>query len=203
MLEFHCDKCGRPVDRDAAAQVRIVFFAYSAGEEKVPIYRELCTDCALDLDAILCPGEEGQEREALKESWGWKDAFEPAVTDREEPTMEVTKTRTAAPTVPKACTTETKNPYGEGRCITIARIRAEMKQWELGEKTIAEQASVSQWERGKVKPDWKLLEQILPELAEIRKKGCAAYCGHASVCINRGECYYARYRVCGEEEHRG
>lgn len=203
MLEFHCDKCGKLVKREDAVQIRIVYSAYAPDPDMVPTYRELCPGCAFDLDLILCPGAEEEERAALKESWGWKDAYEPTQLNRADPVMEVSGTRTSTTTVNKAHLPKVKNPYGEGRCITIARIRAGMKQWQIGEKCFAEQAAVSSWETGKAKPDWEQLEKILPELPEIRKAGCNAYCNHAEECLSRGECYYGRYRVDKEKTGNG
>ncbi len=195
MLEFHCDKCGKPVDREHAVQVRIVFFAYSAGEEKVPIYRELCPDCALDLDAILCPGEEDKEREALKSSWGWKDAFEPEVTHREEPAMEGPGTRMPISEERDPCREAPKYPCGEGRCITLARIRAGMSQSELAERCYIGQGTISNWERGLGGADWLALEKALPELAEIHHVGCAAVCEYGAVCSQDEGCRYKGFRM--------
>ena len=182
MLSFRCDCCGKKIPNVVdVVQIRLIPYAYvpeAEPEFKEPLIGELCKECSEEFEDFFLA-----RQEVLAKGRGDIGAC---------PGDLLPKGQTEPETLPT-------NPYGEGRCITIARIRAEMKQWELGEKAIAEQASVSQWERGKVKPDWKLLEQILPELAEIRKKGCAAYCGHASVCIKRGECYYARYRVKGEE----
>lgn len=195
MLKFHCDKCHRPVDRDGAAQVRIVFFAYCAGEEKVPIYRELCPDCALDLDAILSPGEDDKEREALKESWGWKDSFEPAVTDREEPVMETFETGMGLPMERDTHREEPKNPCGEGRCITIARIRAGISQSELAKRCFIGQGAISNWERGLGGADWEALEKALPELAEIHRVGCAGVCEYGPVCSQEEGCRYKGFRM--------
>ena len=187
MLKFHCDKCRKPMEREAAAQIRIVLFAYCPGAERIPIYRELCPDCALELDTILMPSaEEAGEREILKESWGWRDLAPGDNCKGETVHKDAGK-----------CISSVQDPRCEGRCITIARVRADMKQHELAEKCYTEQATVSTWERGKIRPDWKMLEGILPELKDIRKKGCDAYCDHRDKCLVTGDCYYGRYRSKG------
>ena len=186
MLSFRCDCCGKKIPNVVdVVQIRLIPYAYvpeADPEFKIPMIGELCKKCSGDFEAFFMI-----RKEDLAEK---KSSVEASPGDL------LPKEREEQKPLPM-------NPYGEGRCITIARIRADMRQWELGEKIHAEQVTVSVWERGKNRPDWKLLERILPELAEIRKKGCTAYCGHASECISRGECYYARYRVKGEGENHG
>ena len=79
----------------------------------------------------------------------------------------------------------------EGRCITIARVRAEMTSAELAEKLYFTSAYVRMWERGVREPHWDELYGVLPELPEIREKGCAAYCPKASICKKNGICIIA------------
>ena len=86
------------------------------------------------------------------------------------------------------------NKYGnEGRCITVARIRAGMSQAELGEKIFYNSSAVATWEQGKNKPNWEALYKALPDLPVIREKGCAAYCEKPTYCQNGdGSCYYSK-----------
>lgn len=76
----------------------------------------------------------------------------------------------------------------EGRCITIARVRARLTTRELAKRLFYSVALVANWERGVRHPHWNELYAILPELPEIRKKGCAAYCPKAEVCKKDGKC---------------
>ena len=86
-----------------------------------------------------------------------------------------------------------KKRHTEGRCITVARVRAGMTQDLLGEKIYYNGNTVSTWEQGKNKPNWELLYNALPELPEIREKGCAAYCEKPTYCQNGdGSCYYSK-----------
>lgn len=80
----------------------------------------------------------------------------------------------------------------EGRCITIARVRAGMTSAEVARRLIYTVSLISLWERGARKPRWDELYAILPELPEIRKKGCAAYCPKAAWCKKDGHCLIAR-----------
>lgn len=86
-----------------------------------------------------------------------------------------------------------KKHYTEGRCITVARIRAGMSQAELAEKIFYNSSAVAVWEQGKNKPNWEVLHKALPELTEIRANGCAAYCEKPTYCQNGdGSCYYSK-----------
>lgn len=76
----------------------------------------------------------------------------------------------------------------EGRCITIARVRAGMTSVEVANRLFYRDAVVRMWERGARKPHWDELYALLPELPEIREKGCAAYCPKAEVCKRDGKC---------------
>lgn len=79
----------------------------------------------------------------------------------------------------------------EGRCITIARVRAQMTSADLAEKLFFTSAYVRMWERGVREPHWDELYGVLPELPEIREKGCSAYCPKASICKKNGTCLMA------------
>lgn len=80
----------------------------------------------------------------------------------------------------------------DGRCITIARVRAGMVSVEVARRLNYTVTTISLWETGVRKPHWDELYAILPELPEIRKKGCAAYCPKAAWCKQDGHCLIAR-----------
>ncbi len=80
----------------------------------------------------------------------------------------------------------------EGRCITIARVRAKMTSVEVAKRLNYCTTLISLWECGVRHPHWEELYAILPELPEIRKKGCAAYCPKAEWCKQDGNCLIAR-----------
>lgn len=91
----------------------------------------------------------------------------------------------------EVCEAVAVSPMGGGRCITLARVRAGLSQTELSEKLFYSGSVVSAWELGKREPPWEELEQSLPELAEIRRKGCAAYCDKGAECDDGKCCIYA------------
>lgn len=80
----------------------------------------------------------------------------------------------------------------EGRSITIARVRAGMTSVEVARRLNYTVTTISLWETGVRKPHWDELCAILPELPEIREKGCAAYCPKAAWCKQDGNCLIAR-----------
>ncbi len=217
MLSFRCDCCGKKITKVVdVAQIRLIPYAYVPDEEKLmrdpsieEFIGELCKDCSEELEDFLTARQEKLAKDkgnAADNPEGSSIRFRCKLVFEDGETVVIGSNADSTEDLPpkgETGRTPPMNPYGEGRCITIARIRAGMKQWEMGEQCFSEQAYVSLWERGKVRPDWNRLEQILPELPEIRKKGCAAYCGHADVCLARGECYYARYRVKNEKDDHG
>lgn len=87
----------------------------------------------------------------------------------------------------------TKKKNAEGRCITVARIRMGITQKELADLMYTEDSTISSYERGEVKKiPWDELYRVMPELEEIRKNGCKAYCEDPTACLGGGKCYYAR-----------
>ena len=89
----------------------------------------------------------------------------------------------------------TKKKNAEGRCITVARIRMGITQKELADLMYTEDSTISSYERGAVqKIPWDELYRVMPELEEIRKNGCKAYCEDPTACLGGGKCYYARRR---------
>ena len=79
----------------------------------------------------------------------------------------------------------------EQRIITIARLRRGWKQEDLAWKLGCEQTDVSRYELGKVRAPWKRMYAIMPELEQMREKGCAAYCDSAHLC-RLGACKYGK-----------
>ena len=83
----------------------------------------------------------------------------------------------------------------EGRYIMIARKRAGMKIDELAEKLYICGATLKTWEKGKKKKlPWDEIETVLPEVKEIREKGCEAFCPSPKACLGGGKCYYSGKR---------
>ena len=79
----------------------------------------------------------------------------------------------------------------EGRYIMIARKRAGMRIDELAEKLYISGGTLKSWEKGrKKKLPWDEIETVLPEVKEIREKGCEAFCLSPKACIGGGRCYY-------------
>lgn len=81
--------------------------------------------------------------------------------------------------------------YNDQRIITIAREARGWTQAELGERIFSEQSVVSRYERGMVRAPWELLYDVMPELEEMRKHGCAYYCDQSHLC-RLGRCKYGR-----------
>lgn len=81
--------------------------------------------------------------------------------------------------------------WNDGRCITIARVRAGMTSVELARRLHYSPTFIRLWESGKREPKWDQLYAILPDLPEIRTAGCAAYCPKADTCKKDGNCAIA------------
>ena len=79
----------------------------------------------------------------------------------------------------------------EQRIITIARLRCAWRQEDLAERLGCEQTDVSRYELGKTRAPWEKLYAIMPELEEMRGKGCEAYCDSAHLC-RLGACKYGK-----------
>lgn len=78
------------------------------------------------------------------------------------------------------------------RVITIARMRRGMTQRELAAQVHVSDASISQYECGRIAAPWEALERVMPELKEMRKKGCEAYCSYPQPCVVTGRCKHRR-----------
>ena len=83
----------------------------------------------------------------------------------------------------------------EGRYIMIARKRAGMTIDELAKKLYICGGTLKTWENGrKKKLPWDEIEPVLPEVKEIREKGCEAFCPSPKACLGGGKCYYSGKR---------
>lgn len=80
----------------------------------------------------------------------------------------------------------------EQRVITIAREARRWTQDELGEMTHFSSSAISRYEGGTAKAPWEALEKVMPELAEMRQKGCMEYCPFPQPCVPTGKCIYRR-----------
>ena len=68
------------------------------------------------------------------------------------------------------------------RVITIARRRRGWRQIDLAERMYRRKEDISSYECGTAAAPWDELERVMPELAEMRVKGCAAYCDTPHIC---------------------
>lgn len=82
--------------------------------------------------------------------------------------------------------------YGNSqRVITIARINRKMRQSDLAALLFCSPTVISHTENGYMPAPWHELERVMPELAEMREKGCAAYCDTPHIC-RIAPCKYTR-----------
>ena len=77
------------------------------------------------------------------------------------------------------------------RVITFARKQRGWTQAQLAKKLFVVPSAVSRYENGICKAPWEDLERIMPELAEMRQKGCMAYCPRPQLCVV-GKCRFRR-----------
>ncbi len=77
------------------------------------------------------------------------------------------------------------------RIITIARLKRGWRQIDLADRMYRLKGDISLYERGAVKAPWDELYRVMPELAEMREQGCAAYCDTPHIC-RIAPCKYAR-----------
>lgn len=86
------------------------------------------------------------------------------------------------------------------RVIMFARKRAGMTQTQVAKRIYVTCGTMSCYECGKLKAPWEQLLEVLPELEEMREKGCEAYCKFSEECKD-GKC---KYRTRGiPSERRG
>ncbi|MBP3411930.1 MAG: helix-turn-helix transcriptional regulator [Oscillospiraceae bacterium] len=78
------------------------------------------------------------------------------------------------------------------RVITIARMRRGWSQERLARKIYCSVSAVSRYEAGTCPAPWEELFRVMPELKEMRVKGCMAYCPFPQPCVPTGRCRYRR-----------
>lgn len=174
MLKFKCDRCGKEIARDEAWAIVLATVAYAAEGSKKRTQGEICGDCAeiilremIYLDEVPARDCHGAERLAMTEGADSRHCEEKGGAERTE-----------------------------GRYIMIARKRAGMKIDELAEKLYISGATLKTWEKGRRKKlPWDEIETVLPEIKEIREKGCEAFCPAPKACLGGGKCYYSGKKV--------
>ncbi len=77
------------------------------------------------------------------------------------------------------------------RIITIARRKRGWRQEDLAQKMYRTKENISLYECGVELAPWDELERVMPELQEMRQKGCAFYCDTPTAC-RIGPCKFAR-----------
>lgn len=223
MLIFKCDRCGKEIARDKAWNITMVPEAYVAEEERrktkaeLKVQGELCSDCAeiilremIYLDEVpardcrvasllAMTEEEVPARDCTRKGYAESVALVPRERLRNHGAERIVMTETEAhkraadrrPYVEKGGDTRT-----EGRYITIARKRARMTIDQMAEKLYVSRSTLGCWERGKRKKiPWDEIEKVLPEVKEIREKGCEAFCPSQKACLGGGKCYYSGKKV--------
>lgn len=202
MLKFKCDRCGKEMQRSEAWAIVLAPGAYAAEGAKERTQGEICGDCAEILlkEMIYREGQE-QARQGCRALHGPEGSAC-------EGDVHAAARRVVAPYGESGgtCTrADDSRHYGEdgsakkiarnaeGRCITVARIRMGITQKELADLMYTEDSTISSYERGQVKKiPWDELYRVMPELEEIRRNGCKAYCEDPTACLGGGKCYYAR-----------
>lgn len=81
--------------------------------------------------------------------------------------------------------------YNDQRIITIARRARGWRMDDLADRIFTAKSAVSKYESGLVRAPWELLYRVMPELREMRKKGCVSYCDSSHLC-RLGRCKYGR-----------
>ena len=181
MLKFRCDRCGKEMQRSEAWAIILEQGAYAAEGAKERTQGEICGDCAeVLLKEMIYMESSAPARQGCRAIQGYNDESRKG----EVPTKDCHVASLLA---------MTKKKNAEGRCITVARIRMGITQKELADLMYTEDSTISSYERGAVqKIPWDELYRVMPELEEIRKNGCKAYCEDPTACLGGGKCYYAR-----------
>lgn len=207
MLRFKCDRCGKEMQRREAWAIILAPGAYAAEGAKERTQGEICGDCAEVIlkEMIYMDGNTGDCHVWCENRY--RNDMEGDTCDRKATALARQGCRaiqgyndeSRKGEVPeKDCHvaslfTMTKKKNAEGRCITVARIRMGITQKKLADLMYTEDSTISSYERGAVKKiPWDELYRVMPELEEIRKNGCKAYCEDPTACLGGGKCYYAR-----------
>lgn len=207
MLKFKCDRCGKEMQRREAWAIILAPGAYAVEGAKKRTQGEICGDCAevllkemiyMEVTAQArqgCRAIHGSDEESCEGEVPEQDCHDRCAHRSRNDMKGDTCDRevTAQDRYGAARIKMTKKKNAEGRCITVARIRMKITQKELADLMYTEDSTISSYERGEVKKiPWDELYRVMPELEEIRKNGCKAYCEDPTACLGGGKCYYAR-----------
>lgn len=80
----------------------------------------------------------------------------------------------------------------EQRVITIARVGRGWSQEDLAKIIHVTVATLSHYENGISPAPWDDLEKVMPELKEMREKGCMEYCPYPQPCVPTKQCIYRK-----------
>lgn len=80
----------------------------------------------------------------------------------------------------------------EQRVITIARRARGWSQDTLAKMIYVSVATLSHYENGISPAPWDDLEKVMPELKEMREKGCMEYCPYPQPCVPTKKCIYRK-----------
>ena len=209
MLKFRCDRCGKEMQRSEAWAIVLAPGAYAAEGAKERTQGEICGDCAeVLLNEMIYMEASAPARQGCRALQGNDDAscdVEVHAQDSHDRCAQRSRNDVEGDTCDRKVPAQdcngaariamTKKKNAEGRCITVARIRMGITQKELADLMYTEDSTISSYERGAVqKIPWDELYRVMPELEEIRKNGCKAYCEDPTACLGGGKCYYARRR---------
>ena len=205
MLKFKCDRCGKEMQRSEAWAIVLAPGAYAAEGAKERTQGEICGDCAeVLLKEMIYMEASAQERQGCRALQGSDGgACEVGVTAPARRVVapygenggDCTRLTDASALQDGNGRAKKTARNAEGRCITVARVRMGMSQKQLADLMYTEDSTISSYERGQVKKiPWDELYRVMPELEEIRKNGCKAYCEDPTACLGGGKCHYARRR---------
>ena len=207
MLKFKCDRCGKEMQRREAWAIVLAPGAYAAEGAKERTQGEICGDCAeVILKEMIYMEASAPARQGCRALQGSDEAScegEVPAKDCHDRCAHRSRNDMKGDTCDREVNAQdchvasllamTKKKNAEGRCITVARIRMGITQKELADLMYTEDSTISSYERGEVKKiPWDELYRVMPELEEIRKNGCRAYCEDPTACLGGGKCYYAR-----------
>ena len=207
MLKFKCDRCGKEMKRGEAWAIVLAPGAYVAEGEKERTQGEICGDCAeVLLKEMIYMEASAPARQGCRALQGSDEAScegEVPAQDCHDRCAQRSRNDMKGDTCNRKVPSQdchvasllamTKKKNAEGRCITVARIRMGYTQKEIADLMYTEDSTISSYERGEVKKiPWDELYRVMPELEEIRKNGCKAYCEDPTACLGGGKCYYAR-----------
>lgn len=84
--------------------------------------------------------------------------------------------------------------YPEQIVIRIARMKRHWSLKDFADHIYYSTKHVSDFELGRSVAPWEVLYTAMPELKEMREKGCEAYCSQPRPCLGGGTCRYVARR---------